>query len=207
VVRPNLKVMFFCFVGLILVLVFSSKASAAEQDAVTGRAEILNTGGYLDFSHSKSNVVILSSTNSTKNFSGYVWSDDLGWVDFGAVSVNSTTRIVAGKARIQNTGGYIDFNVSPYHSNVTIGVSGNFSGYVWSEDLGWLNFSGAFSPIGELPETGGIGGALRSLKYPTGFGQNPDNVFLIVLIGSSAIAALASFLIYKRKKNILKGVL
>lgn len=188
--KPNLKVMVLCFFGLLLTLAFSYPALAAEQTAVTGQAEVSNTGGNLDFSNAKSNVVISNSTNSTDNFSGYAWSEDLGWVDFGAVSVASATHIVSGKATAKNTGSYIDFNASPYHSNVTISESGNFSGYAFSEDIGWINFSGvsSSSAISILPETGGGGAA-----------QNSSHLQAIIPIASTAIMALISFLIYKRK--------
>lgn len=220
--KSILKVMFFCLFGLILTLGCSSKVLAADQTAVTGQAEVINTDGYLDFSNSNSNVVISASGN----FSGFAWNDDLGWIDFSTVSVNGTTLIVSGKATVQNTGGYLDFNASPYNSNVTIQSGGNFSGLAWSEDAGWINFSGVSAlgvigelsetvgvigelpetvgVIGKLPETGGIGAMISNLAD---FNQNHTLLFMIILIGSVAIIALVSFLIFKRKKSIIQETL
>ena len=47
--------------------------------AVTGKAKVLNTSAYLDFTNFGSNASIVLSTGT---FTGYVWSEDLGWIDF-----------------------------------------------------------------------------------------------------------------------------
>lgn len=114
---------------------------------LTGKAKGANTGAYLDFTGTYNANARVSW--QTGNFSGYAWSEDLGWVAFGTVNnpsgpvtVNTTTGAVSGKAYVLNTGAYIDFNAAPYASNVVINpATGVFSGYAWSEDVGWLDFN------------------------------------------------------------------
>ncbi len=113
-------------------------------------ATVVNTGHniYFDSVTNHTNVTI---DNYTRQMSGYAWSDDLGWIDFGSNADNPQGPVVAdvnghlsGKAKFLN-GTYVDFNASPNGSNVVI-ASGNFSGYAWSNDLGWINFSGVSAP-------------------------------------------------------------
>lgn len=112
---------------------------------INGKAKVLNTNdSYLNFSLYNSNVAI---DNSTGIFSGYAWIDDLGWVAFGTtdnddipVSLNLTSGAVTGKAKILNTGDYLYFSTN--NSNVTVELAtGNFSGHVWSSDVGWIDFT------------------------------------------------------------------
>lgn len=139
--------------GVFFLLVFSAifllanpgKAYAAAV-SITGKAKVLNTNNsYLDFTNYNSNVTV---NDGTGNFSGYAFLEDFGWVAFGTtdnslgpVNLNLTTGAVTGKAKVLNTGNsYLDF--TNYSSNVTVALAtGVFSGYVFSEDAGWINFS------------------------------------------------------------------
>lgn len=120
------------------------QAFAGTTVAVSGTAKLLNTGDYLDFTNYSSNVVIVGSSG---NFEGYAWAESFGWVAFGTtdndqgpVNVNTGTGAVTGKAKVLNTGNYIDF--TNYSSNALVNLStGVFSGYAWSEDAGWIDFS------------------------------------------------------------------
>jgi hypothetical protein len=111
---------------------------------IRGRAKFMTGEGYLHFSSYYSNV---SMDKETGNLSGYAFSDDLGWIDFGQsdnpsgpVNVNLTTGSVSGKAYVITSGSYVDF--TSYGSNVKVDLStGVFSGYAWSEDAGWVDFS------------------------------------------------------------------
>ena len=111
--------------------------------SVTGKAKVLNTDAYLDFDANGSNVMISSTTG---DFSGYVFSDDVGWIAFGTtdnaegpVNINTTTGVVTGKAKVLNTGAYLDFGANNSDVSATI-PQGVFSGYVFSDDVGWINF-------------------------------------------------------------------
>lgn len=136
----------FISVHLLTSVNLVGKSLAADTSPLSGQAVVVNTGVNLNFSDYQSNVVI---NNITKVFSGYAWSDDLGWVAFGTVdnpdgpvSFDNITGLVSGKAKFVNTGDVIDFNSSPYGSNVSISQSGVFSGYAWSSDIGLINFDG-----------------------------------------------------------------
>jgi hypothetical protein len=54
--------------------------------ALTGKAKVVNTAGYLDFTNFESNVVIDLDSGV---FSGFVWSEDVGWIDFGNPGVTT----------------------------------------------------------------------------------------------------------------------
>ncbi len=119
-----------------------TRVSAASQIAISGKAKAVNTGAYFDFTGYNSSVKVNSDTGA---FSGYVFSEDLGWVDFGntdntrgPVAVNISTGRVTGKAYVLNTGSYIDFSAN--NSNVKL-EGAAFTGYVFSDDIGWINFS------------------------------------------------------------------
>jgi len=145
-------------VGLISFIIFSFligthnghdiRVKAAGFALVSGRAQVLNTNGYLNFTANSANVNI---DTETCDFSGYAWSDDMGWVVFGTeegntdgpVTCNLTTGAVTGKAKVLVDDSVIDFNAAPFGSNVFLAANHTLSGYAWSTSLGWLNFSGA----------------------------------------------------------------
>lgn len=129
-------------------VVSSSPALATVSFPVSGQASS-SLGGEikkLDFTNYNSNVRINITPGGLYAFSGYAFSEDLGWVAFGTadnpagpVYLNIVTGVVTGKARVLNTGAYLDF--SNYNSNVMVNLAtGVFSGYVFSEDAGWFNF-------------------------------------------------------------------
>ncbi len=129
--------------------VHPTQVYAATSFTVTGKANssLGGTTKSLDFTDYNSNVQINVGLGHSYTFSGYAFSEDLGWVAFGTtdnsagpVALNTTTGAVTGKAKVLNTGAYFDF--TDYNSNVTVNLStGVFSGYVFSEDGAWFNFS------------------------------------------------------------------
>ena len=140
----------FFFIGVLSGLtIFSLKRSQAalgDGVAVNGSAEFLNTTGFLDLDNHNSNLKV---SFTTYEFSGYGWSEDIGWLAFGSadnpegpVVFDSATGVLSGKAKALNTGAYLDFGAAPYGSNTVLNSDGTFSGYAWSEDLGWLDVSG-----------------------------------------------------------------
>lgn len=133
-----------------IALLYKTKKADAVAINLAGRAQILNTNGYLNFTDYSANV---TTSNIGCQFDGYGWSSDIGWVAFGTtdnpdgpVNCNLTTGILSGKAHVLNDGSTIDFNSNPYHSNVRILSSGDFIGYAWSTALGWINFTGVSAP-------------------------------------------------------------
>ncbi len=144
--KTVVKTLVFIVVIGLLVFLLPNQCLAAATSSVDGKAKVLNTdNSYLDFTSTyNSNVTV---NNSTGNFSGYGWVEDIGWCDFGTtdnpdgpVNMDLSTGAVTGKAYCLNTAAYIDF--TNYESNVVVSLSsGAFSGYGWSEDVGWLDFS------------------------------------------------------------------
>jgi hypothetical protein len=157
---------------LSLPLTHPSPAFAASQINITGSAKALNTNGYLDFTNYSSNVKVNSATGV---FSGYVFSEDLGWIAFGTtdntqgpVSVDLSTGRLKGKAYVLNTLQVIDFDAN--NSNVRL-TGKTFSGYVFSTDIGWIDFSDT-----------GVFAAQAFMEIPTlswgfneGFGQSTND--------------------------------
>jgi len=166
---------------LLSILLAPALTSAATLTSLTGTAGVLNTGGSLDFDNFNSNAVVNPDTGAV---SGYVWSEDLGWIDFSnnqavnSVYVDLSDGTVSGLAYALNTGGHIDF--TNFNSNVVWNqASGALSGYGWSEDLGWIDFSGALLSLAD-----------------TGQGILP-----VILVGAIILAGIPWFTLRKNTKN------
>ncbi len=127
-----------------LLLIAPVGQAIAATVSVAGQATVTNTDGALDFTNNESNVVV---DDATGEFSGYAWSEDLGWIEFGdtdntegPVTVDLNTGEVVGRALVLNTDSYLEFSTN--NSNVEIDLeTGVFSGYVWSTDVGWIDFA------------------------------------------------------------------
>ena len=129
--------------------IFISKVFALDSTPIMGSAVSVNTGNDIFFSSEiyDANVVISDpdpDNSNIRTISGYAWSQDLGWIKFTAgespgVFVNYTTGAVTGSAYVINSGHLLDF--TNYQSNVVVNTStGIFTGYVWSQDIGWIDF-------------------------------------------------------------------
>ena len=66
-------------------------------------------------------------------FSGYAYGENIGWIDMSGVSLNSNGTLT-GYGWSENTG-WIDF------SEVALGQNGAFTGGAYGENIGWINFS------------------------------------------------------------------
>jgi hypothetical protein len=80
------------FTLFVIGLVYPAKIRAA-LITVSGKAKVLNTGHYLDFDNYNSNVECSLSSSA---FSGYVFSQDLGWIDFADTGVSTDIVVPAG---------------------------------------------------------------------------------------------------------------
>ena len=151
-----------------LIFFQQNKRAYAAAINVTGTAAVLNTASTIDFTDNGANVTYDSSTHQ---FSGYAWSTDVGWIAFsvidnpnGPVVFNNITGAVTGKARVLNTGADLDFNALPNFSNVVINSNGTFSGFAWSDDLGWIDFSSVSTTLVPGKPTGAaaVGGNAKA---------------------------------------------
>ena len=84
-------------------------------------------------------VVFASTTDGT--VSGYAWSDQIGWVNFGTTNgnVRVTSSAITGYAWNENTGRIF---LNPTESGVANNGQGVLSGSAWAEGTGWIDFSG-----------------------------------------------------------------
>jgi hypothetical protein len=153
----------FGFLAVVVVVALVSntlkQAYATNLVPVTGYANVDDTGNYIYFNSDGANVEI---SNWNHQLSGYAWSTDLGWIDFGndtnnpsgPVTVNSSGQL-SGEAEVLNDSSYVNF--SSTYADAQVNSSGVFSGYAWSTDLGWINFSGVtasgYSPDFTPPPT------------------------------------------------------
>jgi hypothetical protein len=155
----------------------------ATNASVAGVATVINTNANLTFDSGTylSNVTI---DNTSGQMAGYAWSDDMGWVDFANTGSSPADPVVvdvngnlSGKAKVIN-GGYIDFDSSPTGANVAIAIGGNFSGYAWSDDLGWINFTGVtasgYNPMPADPSAVSIG-SIDSTLFTVSWTDNSSN--------------------------------
>ena len=116
-------------------------------------ATFVNTGQQILFDSATHHSNVMIDYN-TRQMSGYAWSTELGWIYFGGGAENPSGPVSAdlhgvfsGKAKVLDTGNFIDFNSSPTGANVTIAsATGVFHGFAWSEDLGWVDFDGVSAP-------------------------------------------------------------
>lgn len=146
----------FIVIAVILALIFFVNklfASSIVPVEEASTATVINTNQQILFDSAThhANVTI---DYATRQMTGYAWSTEIGWIYFGGGAENPDGPVVAdlhgalsGKAKVLDTGNLIDFNASPTGANVTIASgTGAFSGFAWSQDLGWINFSGVTVP-------------------------------------------------------------
>ena len=109
--------------------------------------------------------------------SGYAWSNNIGWINFGCDHCNFTvsSTAVTGYAWSDNYG-WINFGPATYIS-VTNNGSGVLSGSAWGENTGWINFSGVtINSSGEFNGTasGGVVGTIAFTNCGTSCGVTTD---------------------------------
>ena len=153
--KMSLFIVIFAAVATISSLLIVNKlfATSIVPIAEASTATVVNTSQQILFDSSThhANVTI---DYATRQMSGYAWSTEVGWIYFGSGADNPDGPVTAdihgvlsGKAKVLDTGNLIDFNASPTGANVTIASgTGVFSGFAWSQDLGWINFSGVSVP-------------------------------------------------------------
>lgn len=72
---------------------------------------------------------------------GFAWSNQAGWVNFGATNgnIHITDSGITGYAWNENHGW---INMAPSQGGVSVAANGALSGHAWGAGLGWINFSG-----------------------------------------------------------------
>lgn len=91
---------------------------------------------------SSSSNFALASGGSSGNVSGFAWSNNFGWVSLNSrdcdINNNGTFEGPAETPTPAPDGCPLSGGATAY--SVNIDNSGNFLGYAWSENLGWINF-------------------------------------------------------------------
>lgn len=133
--------------ALALVLVpYLHRSAQAANLPMLGSAVVLNSkSSFISFDEASSSANVRADFVHHR-FSGYAWSDDLGWLDFGdfdnpagPVTFDKDTGLLSGKAYALATGGYLHF--SDENSSVSLDLNtGELSGYAFSDDIGWVSF-------------------------------------------------------------------
>lgn len=159
--RRSRKIIVLAILGVViigLVLVYNDRIFASEGDAVYGWAWSDNIGW---ISFNSLNPASGGSASygvdidwDTGYFSGFTWSENIGWIDFGPLegypkgplyqvrylpasgNLKGWARIVSLKP--EGTG-WISMRGPGY--GVSIDEAGDFQGYAWSEDFGWISFN------------------------------------------------------------------
>lgn len=149
-IRPTILLLFVLVISLSSFFALNKIFASGGTSQVLGNATALNTSNLIFFTSDiyGANVVISDPDPENANkrtISGYAWSQDIGWIEFTAgttsgVFVDYNTGAVTGSAHVMNTGNVLDFsgNGSNTVINTTTGI---FSGYVWSQDIGWISFN------------------------------------------------------------------
>ena len=87
-----------------------------------------------------SNIAFASDTGTIDSAYRFAWSENAGWINFGAThgNVRITDSAITGYAWSDNYGW---INLAPTASGVKNNGEGTLSGYAWGENLGWINFN------------------------------------------------------------------
>jgi len=147
-VKPEISILLVLTI-LSSSIFFISNIFATGATPILGSATVSNTSNLIFFTSEiyGANVVISDpdpDNNDIRTISGYAWSQDIGWIEFTGnntpgVFVDYSTGAVSGSAYVMNTGNILDF--SNYGSNTVVNpTTGVFTGYVWSQDVGWIHF-------------------------------------------------------------------
>lgn len=86
-----------------------------------------------NFFYKRDRVIVYAGTGD--NVSGFAWSENIGWISF-----NSTDCDQAGGFYTGTPVGCPSAQVFDYGVNIDT-ATGNFSGYAWSENIGWISFN------------------------------------------------------------------
>ncbi len=85
------------------------------------------------------------SAASTQDVFGWAWSENIGWISF-----NSRNCDADNNGQSDGSPGCPPAGTAMTAYNVTVDMAtGNFSGYAWSEQIGWIKFAPTTIPPGE----------------------------------------------------------
>ena len=123
-----------------------------------------------------SSIAPVAVAGSSDNISGFAWSSNIGWISFNSTNCDSSPEdglsdgVPAGCPAAGTAIPDYGVNIAP------LSGTGIFSGYAWSENIGWIDFAPA-GPYPEAPNnsaqinwtTGDVTGWARALSYGGGW--------------------------------------
>ena len=96
------------------------------------------------------NQIEKAKAGSTDNVWDWAWSENIGWISFNCIDREADTGktcLDANDPAFNPAVNLADYGVDIDEDSVSP-THGYFSGYAWSENIGWINFS----PAGPYPE-------------------------------------------------------
>ncbi|MEK7172921.1 MAG: hypothetical protein AAB740_03015, partial [Patescibacteria group bacterium] len=108
----------------------------------------------------------------SQNVNGFAWSENIGWISMNSSNCDTNNDGLSDGS----VAGCPLAGVSISNYGVNIDSLGNFSGFAWSENIGWIQFD----PVGPYPAspnysakmdtaTGAVTGWARALSYGGGW--------------------------------------
>ncbi|MCP6719243.1 MAG: PKD domain-containing protein [Patescibacteria group bacterium] len=111
------------------------------------------------------------------NVSGWAWSENIGWISFNSINCDvNGNGIYEGVSEGAPAGCPTSGPVNSYGVNIDT-ATGTFSGYAWSENVGWISFNESeltLCPTGTCRaeinlSTNEVSGWARALNYGDGW--------------------------------------
>lgn len=78
---------------------------------------------------------------ASDNVSGWAWSENIGWISFNSSNCDSDDDGSSDDVNFSNCP--VGQPVADYGVSVDLAGTGDFSGYAWSENIGWISFEPA----------------------------------------------------------------
>lgn len=79
-----------------------------------------------------------------ENVSGYAWSENVGWISLNSLGCDADSNGYTDSGTLcggdNTTTVSHSYGVNVNTSNKAAGGTGDFSGYAWSENIGWISF-------------------------------------------------------------------
>jgi len=89
--------------------------------------------------------VFIAQAGTSDNVYGFAWSENIGWISFNSTDCDTDSNgFIDTDAMVLGCGGDnttdTAFNYGVDIEKVDVGTRGNFSGYAWSSNVGWISF-------------------------------------------------------------------
>jgi hypothetical protein len=112
---------------------------------------VLSGAGLAYFNFKKNNEAKIVRAGTGDNVYGFAWSDNIGWISFNSIDCDiNGNDIFEGAGEGAPTDCPSSGAVTNYGVNIDE-VTGNFSGYAWSPNIGWISFEETSAPPASAP--------------------------------------------------------